>query len=242
MPYIQIGFNLNTSYGNNLNIHKDISNYNMRLSSLNNLFHDDKPPLSWSQRLAILKDIAYALCHLHTRASQVVLHQDIKASNVLLNGNLQGFLGGFRMARFHDHGFTVSAAVGTIGYMAFEQMQIGASTRTDVYAFGAFMLEVTCGRRPFDPEMPVEKRHLVKWVCECWRNGSLVDAIDTKLGGKFIPGEVEMVLKLGLLCTNTLPDSRPDMTHVVAYINSHQTLSDFSPDTPGIGDSTLVLI
>ncbi|KAL1219462.1 putative L-type lectin-domain containing receptor kinase I.1 [Cardamine amara subsp. amara] len=185
------------------------------------LFHDDKPPLSWSQRLAILKDIASALCYLHMGASQAVLHQDIKSSNVLLNGNLQGFLGGFRMARFHDYGFTVSAAVGTIGYMALEQMQIRASTRTDVYAFGAFMLEVTCGRRPFDPEMPVEKRHLVKWVCECWRNGSLVDAIDTKLGGKFIPGEVEMVLKLGLLCTSTLPDSRPDMTHVVAYINSH---------------------
>uniref|UniRef100_A0A1J3G509 non-specific serine/threonine protein kinase n=1 Tax=Noccaea caerulescens TaxID=107243 RepID=A0A1J3G509_NOCCA len=208
------------------------------------LFHGDKPPLSWSQRVAILRDIASALCYLHTGASQVVLHRDIKASNVMLNGNLQGFLGDFGMARFDDHGANLSAtaAVGTIGYMALELTSTGTSTRTDVYAFGAFMLEVTCGRRPFDPEMPVEKRHLVKWVCECWRKGSLVGAIDARLRGKFVPGEVEMVLKLGLLCTSIVPDSRPTMEQVVQYINRHQTLPDFSPDTPGIGVSTPLLM
>ncbi|VVB04944.1 unnamed protein product [Arabis nemorensis] len=208
------------------------------------LFHGDKPPLSWSQRIAILKDIASALCYLHTGASQVVLHRDIKASNVMLNGNLQGFLGDFGMARFDDHGANLSAtaAVGTIGYMALELTSTGTSTKTDVYAFGAFMLEVTCGRRPFDPDMPVEKRHLVKWVCECWRKGSLFDAIDTRLRGKFIPGEVEVVLKLGLLCTSIVPDSRPTMEQVVQYINRHQTMPDFSPDTPGIGVSTPVLM
>ncbi|AEE78025.2 LOW protein: L-type lectin-domain receptor kinase-like protein [Arabidopsis thaliana] len=188
------------------------------------LFNGDKPPLSWSQRLAILRDIASALCYLHTGASQVVLHRDIKASNVM----------------FDDHGANLSAtaAVGTIGYMALELISTGTSTKTDVYAFGAFMLEVTCGRRPFDPEMPVEKRHLVKWVCECWRKHSLVDAIDTRLRDKFTLGEVEMVLKLGLLCTSIIPESRPNMEKVMQYINRDQALPDFSPDTPGIGVST----
>ncbi|AEE78024.1 receptor-like protein kinase [Arabidopsis thaliana] len=208
------------------------------------LFHGDKPPLSWSQRVSILRDIASALCYLHTGASQVVLHRDIKASNVMLNGNLQGFLGDFGMARFDDHGSNLSAtaAVGTIGYMALELTSTGTSTRTDVYAFGAFMLEVTCGRRPFDPAMPVEKRHLVKWVCECWREGSLVNAVDTRLRGKFVPGEVEMVLKLGLLCTSIIPEARPNMEQVVQYINRHQRLPEFSPNTPGIGVSTPVLM
>ncbi|KAL9831295.1 putative protein kinase RLK-Pelle-L-LEC family [Arabidopsis thaliana] len=204
------------------------------------LFNGDKPPLSWSQRLAILRDIACALCYLHTGVSQVVLHRDIKASNVMLNENFQAFLGDFGMARFDDHGANLSAtaAVGTIGYMALELISTGTSTKTDVYAFGAFMLEVTCGRRPFDPEMPVEKRHLVKWVCECWRKHSLIDAIDTKLRDKFTLGEVEMVLKLGLLCTSIIPESRPNMEKVMQYINRDQALPDFSPDTPGIGVST----
>ncbi|KAJ4876439.1 putative L-type lectin-domain containing receptor kinase I.1 [Raphanus sativus] len=206
------------------------------------LFQDDKPPLSWSQRVAILRDIASALCYLHTGASQVVLHRDIKASNVMLNGNLQGFLGDFGMARFDDNlAASATAAVGTIGYMAVELTSTGTSTRTDVYAFGAFMLEVACGRRPFDPEMPIENRHLVKWVCECWRKGSLVDAMDARLGGKFSLGEVEMVLKLGLLCTCVVPDSRPTMEQVVQFLNRHQELPDFSPDTPGIGVSVPVL-
>ncbi|KAL1197276.1 putative L-type lectin-domain containing receptor kinase I.1 [Cardamine amara subsp. amara] len=208
------------------------------------LFHDDKPPLSWSQRLAILRDIASALCYLHTGASQVVLHRDIKASNVMLNGNLQGFLGDFGMARFDDHGANISAtaAVGTIGYMALELTSTGTSIKTDVYAFGAFMLEVTCGRRPFDPEMSIEKRHLVKWVCECWRKGSIVDAIDTRLRGKFVSREVEIVLKLGLLCTSIVPESRPTMEKVVQYINRHQRMPEFSPDSLGIGVSTPVLM
>ncbi|CAN8277861.1 unnamed protein product [Cochlearia groenlandica] len=208
------------------------------------LFHSDKPPLSWSQRLSILKDVASALSYLHTGANQVVLHRDIKASNVMLNGNLQGFLGDFGMARFDDNGANLSAtaAVGTIGYMALELTSTGTSTKTDVYAFGAFMLEVTCGRRPFDPEMPIEKRHLVKWVCDCWRNGSIVDAIDTRLRGKFKTGEAEMVLKLGLLCTSIVPNSRPNMEQAVQLINRHQLLPEFSPDTPGIGVSTPVLM
>ncbi|CAA7030950.1 unnamed protein product [Microthlaspi erraticum] len=203
------------------------------------LFHSDKPPLSWPQRVAVLRDIASALCYLHAGASHVVLHRNIKASNVMLDGDLQGFLGDFWMSSFRNRGSTFTALGGSIGYIAFEQILTGTSTRTDVYAFGAFMLEVTCGRRPFDPEMPVEKRHLVKWVCDCWREGSLVDAVDTRLSGEFLPEEVEMVLKLGLLCTSTVPDSRPTMEQVVRYLNMHQRLPDFSPDTPGIGVPTV---
>ncbi|CAH8322037.1 unnamed protein product [Eruca vesicaria subsp. sativa] len=52
---------------------------------------------------------------------------------------------------------------------------------------------------------------------------------------------VETVLKLGLLCTCLVPDSRPTMEQVVQFINRYQTLPDFSPDTPGIGVSMPVL-
>ncbi|CAD5324924.1 unnamed protein product [Arabidopsis thaliana] len=74
------------------------------------------------------------------------------------------------------------------------------------------------------------------------REGSLVNAVDTRLRGKFVPGEVEMVLKLGLLCTSIIPEARPNMEQVVQYINRHQRLPEFSPNTPGIGVSTPVLM
>ncbi|KAK0603171.1 hypothetical protein LWI29_002158 [Acer saccharum] len=47
-----------------------------------------------------------------------------------------------------------------------------ASTSTDVYAFGVFMLEVACGKRP------MEQRG---FVIDCWRRGAILDASDPKL-------------------------------------------------------------
>ncbi|XP_023638599.1 putative L-type lectin-domain containing receptor kinase I.4 [Capsella rubella] len=201
------------------------------------LFQNQNPSPSWSQRISILKDIASALHYLHTGASPPVLHRDIKASNVMLDSEYNGRLGDFGMAKFHDPkaNLSATAAVGTIGYMAPELITMGASTKTDVYAFGAFLLEVTCGRRPVEPELPVEKQYLLKWVCECWQQASLLGARDRRLRGEFLPEEVEMVLKLGLLCTNAVPESRPSMGQVVQYLSQDLPLPDISPYTPGIG-------
>lgn len=201
------------------------------------LFHRERPPLSWPQRFVILKDIASALSYLHTGANQVVLHRDIKASNVMLDSEFNGRLGDFGMARFEDYGDSLpaTAAIGTMGYMAPEITTMGTSTRTDVYSFGAFMLEVTCRRRPLDTKVPSEERHLIKWVCDCWRSDSLLDAVDIRLGLECSEEEVDMVLKLGLLCTNVAAELRPNMEQVVQYINQNLPLPIFSPDSPGIG-------
>ncbi|KFK27564.1 hypothetical protein AALP_AA8G400300 [Arabis alpina] len=221
-----------------------VSEYMPNGSLDEHLFDDQKPVLSWPQRLVAVKGIASALCYLHTGADQVVLHRDVKASNIMLDAEFNGRLGDFGMARFHDHGANAAttAAVGTIGYMAPELITMGASTGTDVYAFGVFMLEVTCGRRPVEPQLQVEKRHMIKWVCECWKKDSLLDATDPRLEGEYIPEEVEMVMKLGLLCSNIVPESRPTMEQVVLYLNKNLPLPDFSPYTLGIGTFAPVLV
>ncbi|KAL0713589.1 hypothetical protein Bca4012_020567 [Brassica carinata] len=217
------------------------------------LFYEDKPPFSWRRRLIIIKDIASALNYMHTGALQVVLHRDIKASNVMLDAEYNGRLGDFGMARFHDHGAdpATTAAVGTIGYMAPELVNMGASTATDVYAFGAFLLEVTCGRRPFEPALPEERRSLVKWVCQCWKMASLLGARDPRLRGEISAEEVEMVLKLGLICMNAVAELRPSMEEVMQYLNEGLVLQkkkkkkknlneglklpDITPNSPGVG-------
>ncbi|CAA0411046.1 unnamed protein product [Arabidopsis thaliana] len=221
-----------------------VSEYMPNGSLDEHLFDDQKPVLSWSQRLVVVKGIASALWYLHTGADQVVLHRDVKASNIMLDAEFHGRLGDFGMARFHEHGgnAATTAAVGTVGYMAPELITMGASTGTDVYAFGVFMLEVTCGRRPVEPQLQVEKRHMIKWVCECWKKDSLLDATDPRLGGKFVAEEVEMVMKLGLLCSNIVPESRPTMEQVVLYLNKNLPLPDFSPYTLGIGTFAPILV
>ena len=82
--------------------------------------------------------------------------------------------------------------------------------------------------------VPVEKRFLIKWVCECWRGSSLIDAIDPRLT-EFSSREVKRVLKIGLLCANLAPDARPFMEQVVQYINGNLGMPEFWPDSPGIG-------
>ncbi|KAF8100419.1 hypothetical protein N665_0224s0006 [Sinapis alba] len=200
------------------------------------LFDYVRPTLPWWRRFAIIKDIASALSYLHTEADQVVIHRDIKAANVMLDAEFNGRLGDFGMSRLYDRGTdpTTTAAVGTVGYMAPELSTMGYSTGTDVYAFGVFLLEVTCGRRPVEPGLSAGKRFLIKWVCECWRRFSLVDAIDSRLTD-FSSEEVERVMKAGLLCANLDSDARPSMEQVVQYLNGNIALPEFWPSSPGIG-------
>ncbi|KAF3502254.1 hypothetical protein F2Q69_00044273 [Brassica cretica] len=205
-----------------------VSEYMPNGSLDEHLFDDQRPVLSWPQRLVILKGIASALCYLHTGADQVVLHRDIKSSNIMLD----------------DHGGYAypTGAVGTIGYIAPEVIDMVASTGTDVYAFGVFMLEVTCGRRPVEPQLQCEKRLLIKWVCECWKRDALLEAVDPRLGDEFLQEEVEMVMKLGLLSSSTVPESRPTMEQVVLYLNNSLPLPDVSPYTVGVSSHSSVLI
>ncbi|CAH8323405.1 unnamed protein product [Eruca vesicaria subsp. sativa] len=215
------------------------------------LFHNrggESSSLPWTKRFWIIKGIASALCYLHKEAAQVVLHRDIKASNVMLDSEFNGRLGDFGMARYHEHGAnpTMTGAVGTMGYMAPELTSMGASTRTDVYAFGAFLLEVACGRRPVEVNVATEKQFLVRWVCECWRRNDLLKARDPKLssGGESFSSSrcVELVMKVGLLCTNLVPEERPEMERVVQYLEELVPLPEFSPETPGIGILSSVMV
>ncbi|CAN1282718.1 L-type lectin-domain containing receptor kinase IV.2 [Linum perenne] len=135
------------------------------------LFEPATTTLNWPQRFKILRGVASGLLYLHEEWEQIVLHRDIKASNVLLDADMNGRLGDFGLARLYDHGTNpqTTHVVGTVGYLAPELSRLGkATTATDVYAFGVFMLEVACGKRPIDTTAIPEEMILVDWVIDCW--------------------------------------------------------------------------
>jgi hypothetical protein len=206
--------------------------------SLDKYLHDQsKVALSWGQRFRVIKGVASGLLYLHEDWEQVVVHRDIKASNVLLDKEMNGRLGDFGLARLYDHGTDphTTHVVGTMGYMAPELGHTGkASKASDVFAFGAFMLEVACGRKPVVQDARDNRLVLVDWVLERWRAGAVTDTVDPRLAGDFVGSEASLVLRLGLLCSHPLPGARPGMRQVVQYLDGDVPLPELSPTYQGL--------
>ncbi|KAK9158850.1 hypothetical protein Scep_005424 [Stephania cephalantha] len=195
------------------------------------LYGTNSTKLKWDQRFRIIKNVASALLYLHQEWEQVVLHRDVKASNVLLDVNFNGRLGDFGLARLYDHGSNpdTTHVAGTVGYIAPELSRFGKATpMTDVFAFGAFILEVACGRRPIEAKEVPEKVVLVDWVYECWKNEGILGTRDAWIGDEYVVEEMELVLKLGLLCSHSVPSARPTMSQVVHYLDGDAPLPDIT--------------
>ncbi|KAK6943624.1 Protein kinase domain [Dillenia turbinata] len=185
--------------------------------------------LNWRQRYQVIKGVASGLLYLHQGWEQTVIHRDIKASNVLLDSELNGKIGDFGLARLYDHGTDpqTTHVVGTLGYLAPEHTRTGkATTSTDVFAFGAFLLEVACGRRPIEPNKDNEDPILVDWVFSCLSQGRILEAADPNLGNEYVEEEMNLVLKLGLMCLHSDPSARPSMRQVVQYLEGDAALPD----------------
>jgi serine/threonine protein kinase len=193
--------------------------------------------LCWAQRFHIIKGIGIAsgLFYLHEDWEQVVIHRDIKTSNVLLDSEMNARLGDFGLARSHDHGADAHTThvAGTYGYIAPELARLGKATKaTDIFAFGVLMMEVTCAIRPiWVNTTDGEPLALADWVLAAWQGGSITDAVDPRLDS-YVDEEIELVLKLGLLCSHPSPNARPCMRLVMQYLQSDTPLpSDFQPNS-----------
>ncbi|KAK9284088.1 hypothetical protein L1049_012348 [Liquidambar formosana] len=193
------------------------------------LFDEPKTILSWKQRFKIIKGVASGLLYLHEEWQQTVIHRDIKAGNVLLDSELNGRLSDFGLAKLYEHGSNpiTTKVVGTLGYLAPELTRTGKpTTSSDVFAFGALLLEIICGRRPIERKALPEELFLVDWVWEKWREGAIHEVVDKRLNGKYDEMEVALVLKLGLMCSNNAPGARPTMRQAMRYLEGEVGLPE----------------
>ncbi|XP_044487311.1 probable L-type lectin-domain containing receptor kinase S.7 [Mangifera indica] len=184
--------------------------------------------LSWCNRINIVVGLASALNYLHQECEQQVIHRDIKASNVMLDGNFNARLGDFGLARLMDHDKSPVSTLtaGTMGYLAPEYLQYGKATdMTDVFSYGVVVLEVACGRRPIEREGDSNKMvNLVDWVWGLHAEGRVIEAADKRLNGEFNEEEMKKLLLLGLSCANPDSAERPSMRRVVQILNNEAAL------------------
>ncbi|MCL7026273.1 hypothetical protein MKW94_028068, partial [Papaver nudicaule] len=199
------------------------------------LFGGSEKTLSWGHRYKITYGIASGLHYLHNEYNQKVIHRDLKANNILLDSNFNARLGDFGLARAIDNERTSYAELegvpGTIGYIAPECFHTGKGTReSDIYGFGAVVLETVCGQRPWTKVGGFIC--LVDWVWKLYREGRILDAVDKRLGEDYVPEEAEKLLLLGLACSHPIANERPKTQAIFQIVSGSGQVPLLPPFKP----------
>jgi serine/threonine protein kinase len=116
-------------------------------------------PLELERTLNLLMPVALALDTAHEHG---LVHRDVKPANILIQRSTAGeiehvYLTDFGIAKSDSFSGALTAAgasIGTIGYMAPEQLEGGeVSAQTDVYALAVTLYECLTGKIPFQREL-----------------------------------------------------------------------------------------
>ncbi|XP_058771758.1 BRASSINOSTEROID INSENSITIVE 1-associated receptor kinase 1-like [Vicia villosa] len=185
--------------------------------------NDSDPPLEWQKRKNIALGSARGLAYLHDHCDPKIIHRDVKAANILLDGEFEAVVGDFGLAKLMDYKDThVTTAVrGTIGHIAPEYLSTGKSSeKTDVFGYGVMLLELITGQRAFDLARLANDDDvmLLDWVKGLLKDKKLETLVDAELTGNYDDGEVEQLIQVALLCTQGSPMERPKMSEVVRML------------------------
>ncbi|KAH1082656.1 hypothetical protein J1N35_022417 [Gossypium stocksii] len=182
-----------------------------------------EPVLAWPTRKRIALGAARGLEYLHEHCNPKIIHRDVKAANVLLDEDFEAVVGDFGLAKLVDVRRTnVTTQVrGTMGHIAPEYLSTGKSSeRTDVFGYGIMLLELVTGQRAIDFSRLEDEDDvlLLDHVKKLEREKMLDAIVDRNLNKNYIMQEVEAMIQVALLCTQSSPEDRPAMSEVVRML------------------------